>query len=813
MMERNLRTRLQAARWLLDRVSSKSPEERRDFLRSETDDALLIELVEGLLETHDPGDDVAAEDVPSPEFEIGDIDALELLREINGVPRRLGEFDLSRPVGRGGMGSVYLAEHRTTGEQHAVKVAVGDTREAESIRALFREAEIMQSLRPLQGVPDAHPAQLIEREGQIIAYYGREFVRGTGMGDWVAAASPDLERVLDRCLEVCRIVEDCHRHGVAHCDIKPSNMLVGLDETSASLIDFGLAVWIDDRTGLEVRAMGHPAYTAPEACLGGDYDPRRSDQFSLGLSIFSMLRNSIASDIVELPADVGHRVACIKSSDLPLDIRSVLVRMCSLDPMERFPSVKEAAIALRRSVDASVSTHERRLKGQPWRQMSFVGVLVFAMVLSVAFGVAWGLDSSSNSELPAGSHIPAHADHLDVAMAALDGGDVATAVGVLADVPPSEASWLAGHLRARLRAIYTSATLAPESDSPRNPDTGIESIRRGDVFLARDAVTGDIQHRWPAHDSWTAHAHADGALIATGSGILDLDVRRAAASTVVARDAIEGSLFWVGDDEIGWISRSGTIVIRAIDRDHRLEIPLPSSLDVMAMKIASDGWSRMVLATGERSVHVFGLGPGLGMNAVVPIDGSSGPTSVLGLGRGRFLLHNGSEIGWILEPGNTVRKINLGGPVLHAVRTGVEGAAVLVGNDQGKRSIAISSAGVVGPASRPVPVHVTMLAIHSGEVAYAIGAGGLEILSGDRSGHTSWPLTSLEGIESLFVADSQCILLGGRWGDLWIFDPGRGGLRGRIDTGGTEIQVIVGTRDGRRVFTQDRSGFVRRIAS
>ena len=810
-MDRNLRTRLQAARWLLDRVSAKSPEDRIAFLRSETDDELLIELVEGLLENENLEPDGSDPDITLSNIEMGDVDAAELLREINGIPRLLGEFELSRPVGRGGMGSVFLAEHRSTGIRHAVKVALGDTADADAIRSLFHEVEILQLLSGHRGIPACLPAACVEQEDQVIAYYAREFIRGTGIDDWVTAVSPDTSRVLQLAVDSCRVVESCHRSGVAHGDLKPSNILVGMDGDSVELIDFGLSVRLDVEEPVPRAPTGHPTFTAPEAKTVGRYDAELADQFSMGVTIYALLQQLASRDPLELPRDSMAVSAEIRASSLPRPIRDVLERMTRTEPRERFDDLGDASDLLERVIhDVSRPSKEPSKPAITSGLPAMVGVTI---LVAAALWSGWILGGSRLPSNPDPGTPSLQAD-VSVALAALDGGDVAMASKVLSGLPQSQDTWLSRHLRARIRSIYSSA-LVDSTSSQKLADQGrFDVLLQGSSLSARDAETGELAHRWPAEPSWRIReASSDGAMVETTGGMLDLDLRRAAASKIVSRDSLPGTLFRVGRGEIGWLSRTGMIVMHSTDRPADRTMPIPDGLNLQRASFASDGWERLVIVDGSSVIRVLGLGPRLGSRRELSVDAPGGLDGVVSMGKSHFLLYGGedSTTVWILEPSGSIREMAFNGSILHAETGSASGARMLVRRGDLASIVEVSDSGKISNGGyRFQGAHDSFASLGTSSIVLT-GSHGLEIVSSSGKGPVTLRLGSLAEVKSLLIAGPRSLLLGGRWSGLWVFDPVSNCLRGHIDTGGEEIGVILDVVGLDDVFTQDGRGFIRRI--
>ena len=810
MMDQNLRTRLQAARWLLDRVAARDPAERLDFLRSETDDELLIELVEGLLENETVSGDGETHETILEEIDMGNIDAADLLREINGIPRRLGEFDLSRPVGRGGMGSVFLAEHRSTGDRYAVKVALGETADAKEIKALFREVEIMQALSGRKGIPECLPVVTLDQEDQTLAYYAREFVRGTEVNDWITAVSPDLNRVLKLSIEACRVVESCHQAGVAHGDLKPTNILVDVDGCSIRLIDFGLAFRVDQNQLIQREPVGHPAFTAPEAKTTEPYDPKLADQFSMGATIFALLQRAESNVSLDLPPDTAGLSMAIQSSGLSGPIKATLSGMTAEDSADRFSSMRAAIDSLVQSFQKTTEPVSRRSKLRIYQPV--LGILISSCVLILVLGGSWLVGRDWISTTVGDAPSPMVGD-LRVAQIALEMGDVAMAIEALSASSNDSKNWFRSHLQARIRSIYDAALMEPAKSLV--PDPQFKVVRRGEVLTAMNRDSGDLAYRWPVEPEWSVRGTSEvGTLVETESGILNLDFRAASAAQVVSTESLPGTMFQIGPGEIGWLNSTGSIVMHSVDGRQDRMMAVPTGLNAVEAAVASNGWDRLVLADRSPVVHVLGLGPALGFRSKIVLDGEEGPGHVLSIGQGHFLLHGGKDACqcWILGPTGTIRHLELGGSVVDTEAISGGGAGLLVRRQDVTELIEVSATGSLVSGKRFCPPRSDRFAFFGESSAILIGPEGLDVLAEQGQATATSNHDSLFGqVESLMLAGPRSLLLGGRWSGVWVFDPISRCLRGCIDTGGEEVCLIIGVPGRDDVFTQDASGFIRRI--
>lgn len=182
------------------------------------------------------------------------------LKNVTGLPD-LSEtrYRLVKEIGRGGMGVVYLAEDDGLGRQVAIKVVDG-----------VSEARVLARLEH-PGIVPVHEAGTLP-DGR--SYYAMKLVRGARLDEFVkrGASLPERLRIFQK---ICEPVAFAHAHGVVHCDLKPSNIMVG---------EFGEVLVMDWGT----PGAGTPLYMAPEQAAGRAVDAR-ADVFALGRILHGLI--------------------------------------------------------------------------------------------------------------------------------------------------------------------------------------------------------------------------------------------------------------------------------------------------------------------------------------------------------------------------------------------------------------------------------------------------------------------------------------------------------------------------------------------
>ncbi len=274
-------------------------------------------------------------------------------RDLTG--QLVGEYRLESKLGEGGMGTVYLASHETLAQRVAVKVLDPSLSRNPEIRTRFiQEANIQISL--------AHPGVVrvltADTQGEHLALV-MEYVEGQSLEQALDrhGALPQ-DKALHLFQQVLEAVAYAHGRGVVHRDLKPSNIMVPPDG-AAKVMDFGIAKVLGGakltRTG---TLMGTSFYMSPEQVLGRSDIDHRTDVYSLGVTFFEALTGRLPFDVApdeSTDSDFLVKQAHVQGAppdprsirpDIPEPIALALLRALEKDPVVRFQSCGEFAVAL-----------------------------------------------------------------------------------------------------------------------------------------------------------------------------------------------------------------------------------------------------------------------------------------------------------------------------------------------------------------------------------------------------------------------------------------------------------------------------------
>ncbi len=260
-----------------------------------------------------------------------------------------GKYRIERLLGKGGMGTVFLAHDLTLEREVAIKVLPPDVgQDDQVVRRFQQEAKTAAKLDH----PNIIPIYRVESEGGL-NYFVMKYISGTSLEDLLEKkeplAVPEIQRIL---WEAACALGHAHQRGVVHRDVKPANIMFDHDGR-AMLTDFGISKALQAATGFTATGMiiGTPHYMAPEQGKGAPVDGR-ADQYSLGVVGYRMIT-------AELPfsGDSVHTIiykhiyeepplASVKRPGIPGTLTVAISRALLKDPDQRFPTMEEFATAV-----------------------------------------------------------------------------------------------------------------------------------------------------------------------------------------------------------------------------------------------------------------------------------------------------------------------------------------------------------------------------------------------------------------------------------------------------------------------------------
>src|SRR5215475_12439087 len=267
---------------------------------------------------------------------------------------RLGPYEIGKPLGKGGMGSVYAAVDSQTGQRVAIKALTPQLALAEGFRERF-EAEI-ESLKTLKHDGIVRLYGYGEQDG--VLFYSMELVDGISLEDEIKAGRRfNWREVTNVAIQLSLALKHAHDHGIIHRDIKPANVLLYGDET-VKLADFGIAR-LFGTTSLTTAGgvLGTADYMSPEQADGRPVTAR-CDQYSLGGVMYALLtgrppfRAKNLPQMLQLQRFASPEPVRRYAPDTPLQLEQVVMQLLSKDPADRFPNTQVLARHLQAMANA-----------------------------------------------------------------------------------------------------------------------------------------------------------------------------------------------------------------------------------------------------------------------------------------------------------------------------------------------------------------------------------------------------------------------------------------------------------------------------
>jgi serine/threonine-protein kinase len=308
------------------------------------------------------------------------------------VGKKVGTFEITEMIGRGGMGVVYLAHDTKLDRSVAIKSIppklVGDS----TTRTRFRrEARLLASLNhPNIGV--IH--EIIEQE-EGVSYLVLEYVLGETLAQRIAREPLKLEEAFSIGQQIAEAVSAAHEKGVVHRDLKPGNIKI-TPEGKVKVLDFGLAKTSgsqDKNQGTSItqpgRIIGTPTYMSPEQARGKSTD-HRTDIWSFGCIMYEMLTGNVPFE-GETATDTVARILErqpdweLLPQETPANIRVLLRHCLEKNQDERLGDIADAAVEIRETLNLPAAKPAASVRSR-WHWAMAIGLVIVAIVVGLNIG-------------------------------------------------------------------------------------------------------------------------------------------------------------------------------------------------------------------------------------------------------------------------------------------------------------------------------------------------------------------------------------------------------------------------------------------
>jgi serine/threonine-protein kinase len=364
------------------------------------------------------------------------------------------QFKLVEPLGKGGMGRVFLAQDTALDRRVALKFLPVALEEDDTARERFlREAKAAAALD--------HPYickiyEIGEVEGK--AYIAMEYIEGTTLFDKIASGPLPLPQVLDLGAEIAEALEAAHKKQIVHRDIKSANIMV-TPEGHVKILDFGLARMlamealsaskVDTYSGRLTSHDSTPGtviYMSPEQVRGELIDGR-TDIFSLGVVLYEMatanlpFRGATSGLIYDAILNLGPRPPSYHNPRVPPELERIILKTLEKDREHRYQNAKDLMVdlkRLKRDADAGSVRPERPATTPKERMGMRWGALVATAGLLAALGIVLfraGSGGSPSAAIDSLAVLPFENTRSDPEIDYLSEGIAETLINRLSPVP------------------------------------------------------------------------------------------------------------------------------------------------------------------------------------------------------------------------------------------------------------------------------------------------------------------------------------------------------------------------------------------
>jgi serine/threonine protein kinase len=263
---------------------------------------------------------------------------------------QIGKYALQKVIGRGSIGTVYLACDTFSSTPVALKV-IDPEMMTEPERGGVKRKLFLNEASLVGKLSHPHIVAILDAAIQEPPFYiAMEYIAGGSLAD-VVRNNPRflLADTMEIAFKCCSALEYVSRYGIVHRDIKPANIM-RVEANEVKIADFG-AAYFRNADDTQVTTVGTPAYESPEQVLGKELT-HQSDMFSLGVVLYELLcgrRPFVAPNLTELLRQIVKEDPAPPSRiepSLPSGFDDLVMRALAKDPKARYPTWAEFALAI-----------------------------------------------------------------------------------------------------------------------------------------------------------------------------------------------------------------------------------------------------------------------------------------------------------------------------------------------------------------------------------------------------------------------------------------------------------------------------------
>lgn len=374
---------------LFNAARELSPQERESLLSAHSLDTELRREIDDLLRAHDALEIRGDDEFPASLDTGRASNLLELTpaddAQTSALPpgETVGRYSIVRPIGRGGMGVIYLASDPRLNRSVALKLLPAHLSVDTNARRRFEEEARAASLLDHPNIATVYE---VDETGDGQLFIAMAYYEGETLRDKLERGPLAITDVLTLAAQIAEGLKAAHAAGLVHRDIKPGNVIV-TPQGVAKIVDFGIArIATDDITHTSATA-GTVAYMSPEQTHGAPPHPRM-DVWSFGVMLYEMLtgarpfrgdRDEVV--IFAIRNDEPESIEQLRARGVPAELIQIVQQCLRKNTAERYQDAGAIVTDLRK-------LHEPPVKRSRWRLRRYV-VAAIAMLAVFSAGAAW----------------------------------------------------------------------------------------------------------------------------------------------------------------------------------------------------------------------------------------------------------------------------------------------------------------------------------------------------------------------------------------------------------------------------------------
>lgn len=288
---------------------------------------------------------------------------------VNSLPVEIGtefleKYKIERVLGRGGMGVVIAARHKTLRQLVAIKFLVPEVASnRDAVTRFLREARAAAAIRSEHVVSVYDVDQLADGQPFMIM----EYIEGRDLKSIVHDNPLPVDHMITYVLQVCEAVREAHQAGIVHRDLKPANLMLTKRANGSpcvKVLDFGIAKMADpDQTSTTGKCiMGSLKYMSPEQLFTPHLVDGRADIWALGIVAYELLTGTtpfVGYTEIDIVTNINHAVPRPPSKlrpEVPPAVDALILTCLHKNSADRYQSVDELMEALRNARTDSHAT-------------------------------------------------------------------------------------------------------------------------------------------------------------------------------------------------------------------------------------------------------------------------------------------------------------------------------------------------------------------------------------------------------------------------------------------------------------------------